>query len=194
MNALVLVVAKLLQLLAWSDWLACEPAGSLQLGSRYPNKWACSQARLVKILCRVAEAYFASWKQQLTLETMFPVWQTEKHWGNMHTPWINIFGISRTSVPGSRVTLTVCKRRLSWTLSVEPPCIGQYRGYPLSLWWFTLLISSNYSSADSSTRLDENETRDRTSTVSFRGGFPAMKLRTTSGPRFMHWAKCRALG
>ena len=31
----------------------------------------------LKIPCRVAYAKFASWKQKLTLETMFPVWETE---------------------------------------------------------------------------------------------------------------------
>ena len=113
------MLAKFVQLLAWSDWLACELAHFSWVLCTQTSEPARRLDWLKFSAVRAAEAYFASWKQQLTLETMFPVWQTEKHWGNMHTPWINIFGISRTSVPGSRVTLTVCKRRLSWTLSVE---------------------------------------------------------------------------
>jgi len=44
-------------------------------------------------------------KQKLTLETMFPVWQTGKHWGNMHALDILLKLSDQSSVPGSRVTL-----------------------------------------------------------------------------------------
>ena len=53
----------------------------------------CSHARIfVKLPCRVAYALFASWKQNLALETMFPVWETGKHWRNMRAPCMNVSG------------------------------------------------------------------------------------------------------
>jgi len=56
----------------------------------------CSLARARKI-CAIARMIgfwlqFSAvqrkhnWKQKLTLEKMFPVWQTGKHWGNMYAP------------------------------------------------------------------------------------------------------------
>ena len=64
----------LLELLAKIRWvLACSCS---------QNFCSCSHARIfVKIPCCVALVQFASWKQKLTLETMFPVWETGKHCG-----------------------------------------------------------------------------------------------------------------
>ena len=87
----------LVELLAKIRWvLACSCS---------QNFCKCSHARiLVKI------------SYNLHLETMFPVWETGRHWGNMRTPWmflekrfsfcwrlLKLTGLS--SVPGSRVTL-----------------------------------------------------------------------------------------
>ena len=71
----------LLELLAKIWWLlACSCS---------QNFCNCSHARIfLKIPSHVAQVQFASWKQKLTLEAKFPVWETRNYWGNMHPPWM----------------------------------------------------------------------------------------------------------
>ena len=73
--------------------LKCSQKGRRVLACQcLQNACNCSHARiLVKIICFVAEAHFASYKPKVTLEGMFSCFlfgKTMKCWGNMCALWV----------------------------------------------------------------------------------------------------------